>query len=116
MSAIDRFAERARSVERIIVLPEGQDPRVVVAANKAVDKKVVKKIIVLGTEAEISAARKEAGITERKFETLDYMASELLRQFADQMYEMRKAKGVTPEKALAMVSSRIYFAAMMCKN
>ena len=116
MSAIDRFAERARTVARTIVLPEGQDPRVVIAANKAVDEKVVKNIIVLGTEAEISAACAEAGITERKFETLDYMASDLLQKFADQMYEMRKAKGVTPEKALAMVSSRIYFAAMMCKN
>ena len=116
MSAIDRFAERARSVARTIVLPEGQDYRVVIAANKAIEEKVAAKIIVLGTEAEIAAACAEAKITERKFECLDYMASDLLQKFADQMYEMRKAKGVTPEKALAMVSSRIYFAAMMCKN
>ncbi|MCI5779512.1 MAG: phosphate acetyltransferase [Lentisphaeria bacterium] len=116
MSAIEKFAARARSVSRTIVLPEGQDPRVVAAANKAVEEKVVAKIIVLGTEAEISAACKQAGIAERKFECLDYMASDLLKKFADQMYELRKAKGVTPEKALAMVSSRIYFGAMMCRN
>ena len=36
MSAIDTFAARARSVSRTIVLPEGQDHRVVAAANKAV--------------------------------------------------------------------------------
>ena len=36
MSAIDRFAERARSVARTIVLPEGQDYRVVIAANTAI--------------------------------------------------------------------------------
>ena len=116
MSAIELFAERARSVARTIVLPEGQDPRVVIAANKAVDNKVVAKVIVLGTEAEIAEACKNAGITERKFEALDYMASPLLKEFADEMYEMRKAKGVTPEKALAMVSSRIYFGAMMCRR
>ena len=56
MSAIDKFAERARSVSRSIVLPEGQDPRVVIAANMAVEQKVVSKIVVLGTEAEISEA------------------------------------------------------------
>ena len=56
MSAIEKFAERARSVSRTIVLPEGQDPRVIIAANKAVEEKVVGRIIVLGTEAEISAA------------------------------------------------------------
>ena len=50
MSAIEKFAERARTVSRTIVLPEGQDPRVVKAANMAVEKKVVGKIIVLGTE------------------------------------------------------------------
>ena len=107
MSAIEKFAARARQVERTIVLPEGQDPRVVVAANKALAEKVVKKIIVIGTEAEISAACAKAGITERNFECLDHTTSPLLQEFADEMYEMRKAKGVTPEKALAMVSSRI---------
>ena len=116
MSAIEVFAQRARSVERTIVLPEGQDPRVVIAANKAVEEKVVKKIIVLGTEEEISAACASAGVAERKFETMDYMASDLLQDFASEMYEMRKAKGVTPEKALAMVSNRIYFGAMMCRR
>ena len=116
MSAIDKFVDRARSVARTIVLPEGQDYRVVIAANKAIEEKVAARIIVLGTEAEISAACAEAKITERKFECLDYMASDLLAKFADQMYEMRKAKGVTPETALQMVSNRIYFGAMMCRN
>ena len=42
MSAIEKFAERARSVSRTIVLPEGQDPRVVVAANKAMADKALR--------------------------------------------------------------------------
>ena len=116
MSAIDKFVERARSVSRTIVLPEGQDPRVIIAANKAIAEKVAGRIIVLGTEAEIAAACAEAKVTERNFETLDYLASAELQKFADEMYEMRKAKGVTPEKALKMVSNRIYFGAMMCRN
>ena len=116
MSAIDKFVDRARSVARTIVLPEGQDYRVIIAANKAIEEKVAAKVIVLGTEAEIAAACAEAKVTERKFDTLDYLASAELKQFADEMYEMRKAKGVTPEKALQMVSNRIYFGAMMCRN
>ena len=59
MSAIDTFAARARSVSRTIVLPEGQDPRVVVAAEKALAEKVVGRIIVLGSDAEIDAAIEE---------------------------------------------------------
>ena len=116
MSAIDKFVDLARSVARTIVLPEGQDPRVIIAANKAIEEKVAAKIIVLGTEAEIAAACADAKVTERKFDTMDYLASAELQQFANEMYEMRKAKGVTPEKALQMVSNRIYFGAMMCRN
>jgi len=116
MSAIEKFAERARTVSRTIVLPEGQDPRVVKAANMAVDKKVVGKIIVLGTEEEISKACAEAGIAERKFECLDYMKSPLFEDFAQELYEMRKAKGLEIEKARKMMSSRIYFGAMMCRR
>ena len=116
MSAIEKFAQRARSVARTIVLPEGQDPRVVAAADKAMTEKVVGKIIVLGTEKEISEACAKAGITTRKFDCLDYMASPLLQEYANQLYEKRKAKGLEPDKALKMMSSRIYFGAMMCKN
>ena len=116
MSAIEKFAERARTVSRTIVLPEGQDPRVVKAANMAVEKKVVGKIIVLGTEEEISKACAEAGIAERKFECLDYLKSPLFEDFAQELYEMRKAKGLEIEKARKMMSSRIYFGAMMCRR
>jgi len=116
MSAIENFADRARTVARTIVLPEGQDHRVITAAVKAVNEKVVSKIIVLGSEAEIAAACETAGVSERNFECIDYMNSPLLQEFADEMYEMRKAKGVTPEKALKMVSNRIYFGAMMCRR
>ena len=116
MSVIEKFADRARSVERTIVLPEGQDPRVVAAAKMAIEKKVVKKIIVLGTEAEIAASCAKAGITERPFECLDYLASPLFEEFAQELYEMRKAKGLEIEKARKMISSRIYFGAMMCRR
>ena len=116
MSVIEKFADRARSVERTIVLPEGQDPRVVAAAKMALEKKVVKKIIVLGTEAEIAASCAKVGITERSFECLDYLASPLFEEFAQELYEMRKAKGLEIEKARKMMSSRIYFGAMMCRR
>ena len=116
MAVLDTLLERARSAAKTIVLPEGQDVRVVVAANKAVEKQAARRIIVLGSEEEIAASCKEGGITERKFETIDYLNSELLADFAGEFYEMRKAKGMTLEKAASMMKSRIYFGAMMCRR
>ncbi|MBQ9788328.1 MAG: phosphate acetyltransferase [Lentisphaeria bacterium] len=116
MSAIDSFVARAKELGKSIVLPEGQDPRVVAAANMAIENGVVKKVIVLGTEAEIAAACAKAGITERKFEQLDYLASAEFAVYANELYEKRKAKGLTIEKATAMMQSRIYYGAMMSKH
>ena len=116
MSVLDTLNARARSVQKTVVLPEGQDPRVITAANKAMDLGIAAKIIVLGSEAEIAAACKEAGVTERKFETIDYLNSDLYNAFVEEFTEMRKAKGMTPEKAAATMKSRIYFGAMMCRK
>ena len=62
MSILNTLVERARKGAKVIVLPEGQDARVVAAANKAVDEKVVTKAIVLGSEAEIAEACAKAGV------------------------------------------------------
>ena len=116
MSVLDTLNARARSAQKTVVLPEGQDPRVVTAANKAMELGIAARIIVLGSEAEIAAACKEAGVTERKFETIDYLNSDLFNAFVEEFTEMRKAKGMTPEKAAATMKSRIYFGAMMCRK
>lgn len=116
MSAIDKLVQRARTLGKATVLPEGQDPRVVVAANKALASGVAKRVIVLGTEAEIAEACAQGGVTERKFECLDYLASAEFPKFVVEFTEMRKAKGMTPEKAEQMMRSRIYFGSMMVRN
>ncbi len=116
MSAIEMFENRAKAMPKAIVLPEGQDKRVVAAANKAVEKGIVSRVIVLGSEAEIAGACAEAGVTERKFESLDYLNSPLFKEFADEFCEMRKSKGMTPEKAEAAMRNRIYFGAMMSRR
>ncbi len=116
MAVLETLEARAKANLKVIVLPEGQDPRVVVAANEAMEKKVVAKVIVLGSEEEIAKACKEGGVAEKKFESLDYLKSDLFGKYVEQFTEMRKAKGMTPEKAEAAMKSRIYFGAMMCRN
>ena len=118
MSVLPLLIERAKAAAKTIVLPEGQDPRVISAACKALKLGVAKKVIVLGTEAEISAAAAKAGVTERPFEAIDYLASPLLQQFADEFGAMRAKKGkpIPPEKAVATMKSRIYFGAMMVSH
>lgn len=116
MSALAQLVERARKAQKVIVLPEGQDPRVIAAANAAMRDGIAKEIVVLGSEAEIAAAAAGANETERRFTAVDYLAAPEFAVYANELYEMRKAKGLTPEKAADMLKNRIYYGAMMTRN
>ena len=116
MSAVDLFVERARRGGKKLVLPEGQDPRVVAAANMIVEKKVAVEVTVLGSEAEIAASCEKAGVTERKFQCLDYLNCDFFEQYAEQFKEIRKKKNITIEQAREAISDRIFFGALMTRN
>lgn len=116
MSATELFVSRAVAAAKTLVLPEGQDPRVVAAANMIVENKVAAKVIVLGSEEEISKACAQVNLTERKFESIDYLASDLFPKFCEEFFRMREKKGMTLEKANDVLKSRIYFGSMMVRN
>ena len=121
MSAIDIFVEKSKALGKTIVLPEGQDARVVAAANRAMEDGIVGKVVVLGSEAEIAAACKDAGITERKFEQIDYLNAPEMEAYTQQLFEKRRAKDkpgkeTTIDQIVKMMQSRIYYGAMMTSN
>ena len=116
MSAIDLFIAKAQTADKKLVLPEGQDPRVVIAANKIIEAGVATQVIVLGTEAEISASCEEAGISERKFDSLDHIKCEYFEEYAAQYKELRKKRNISIELARTAVENRIFFGALMARN
>jgi len=106
---------RAQAANATIVLPEGQDPRVIIAAVKAAETKLCTPVV-LGTPDEIAAAEAQAGVTlaSAGVKAVDYTTSDLLPTLAAAFHEKRKAKGMTEEEALAtMKGKRLYFGAMM---
>jgi len=115
MAIIDAFIKKAQQADGKIVLPEGQDPRVVTAANKITEENVA-EVIVLGTPEEIADSCKEAGITEQKFTALDHTTSDLLTPYAEEFCEIRKKKNLSMEKSLTYMQNRIFFGAMMVKK
>lgn len=116
MFAIDMFVKKARSCRKTLVFPEGQDPRVVTAANMVVENGVAASVTVLGSEDEIANSCKHAGIRERKFASLDHLQSREFNAFAAQFAEIRKKKGITIEQAREAVSNRVFFGSLMTRN
>lgn len=120
MSIIDAIIEKAKSVDKKLVLPEGQDPRVVTAAQRLVAEDVC-KVLVLGSEEEITASCKEAGIETPNFETEDPATSPRVEEFANNLIEIRKKKdeGKDPAevkaKYLKLMANRLYYANMLTR-
>lgn len=115
MPIIDKLIEKAQEADGKIVLPEGHDPRVVIAANKIIEQNVA-EVVVLGTSEEIAESCEKAGITELKFESLDHTTSDLLTPYAEEFCEIRKKKNMTMDKALTYMQDRIFFGCMMVRK
>lgn len=116
MSAIDSFVKRAQSANKTLVLPEGQDPRVVAAANMIVENRVASKVTVIGTPEEIDKACADAGVTERKFEVLNHLECDFFEEYSAQFCEMRKKKNLSMDQAREAMKNRVFFGAMMTRN
>lgn len=113
MGFIEKIKERARSNIRTIVLPEGTEPRIIRAARIATDEKIA-NVILLGNEEEIKKSIPWMDLSGIKF--LDHFKSEKAEEYANQLYELRKEKGVTIERARELVKEGSYFGVMMVYN
>ena len=98
MSAIDKIKAKAKSKVMHIVLPEGTEPRTVQATRKITDQGIA-KVTLLGNPDEVKKVAAETGTDLTGVEIIDPKTSEKSAAYASLLYELRKAKGMTPEQA-----------------
>ena len=111
-SIVDDLKKRAGEKKRRIVLCEGEDQRVVEAALRCVEDEVA-SIVLLGNAEQIKARNPEADFTG--IEIIDPVQSPKLEEYANLLYELRKAKGMTEEQAKEQAKDATFFGALMLK-
>lgn len=109
-SFLETMLARAKADRQTIVLPEGDDERTLAAAERILADDVA-DLVILG-DAEAIAAAPYALDGAR---VIDPRTSELREGYADALYELRRAKGMTPDQALALMDDVLYFGVMMVK-
>lgn len=116
MTFIDAMKEKARKDIKNIVLPEADDVRVLKATEMVLNEGFA-NIILIGDTDEIKNLAKENNINIDGVQIINPLTSTKLRKYSDDLYELRKAKGMTIEQAqeLLKTNSR-YFATMMVKS
>lgn len=106
---------RAKQHYKTIVLPEGEDLRVLKAAH-IINKDKICKIIILGDEAQIKADFAKNGWDLTGIELINPATSPRLEEYASLLFELRKSKGMTEEEAKKTALIPNYFGTLMIKS
>lgn len=95
----------AKADKKTIVLPEGEDQRTIDAARTIVSEGIA-NLVILGDPSSIDVE----GV-----QVIDPATAPNRQAYADAFYELRKAKGVTPEQAYEQMADATYYGTMMVK-
>jgi phosphate acetyltransferase len=109
-----QLVKRAKSMRRHIVLPEGDDDRILRAAARLISQDLV-ELTILGDPAEIGIAIKRLGLNLdlNAFHIIDPKNSIHYDDYVETLYELRKNKNVNEEMARDMMTDVSYFGTMM---
>jgi len=115
MNAVERIKERARKNPRRVVLPEGTEPRTILAAKKLVEEKLA-TVTLLGEKDEIENLAREHKLDLDRINVIEPRDAADLDEFAHELYELRKSKGMSESEARAIMKGELYYGAMMVRK
>lgn len=114
MKLMTKIMDTAKANRKRIVLPEGNEPRTIVAVKEINDLQIAYPILI-GNEEEILKKANELGVNLEGIEIIDPEKSEHIDKYIEAFYELRKNKGMTMTKAEKIVRDPLYFGTMMVK-
>jgi len=104
----------AKSAKKHIVLPEGNDDRILKAAARLISQEIV-KLTILGDATEINASIKRLGLSidPNAINIINPVSSALYEPYVQTLYELRKNKNLNIEMARDLMTDVSYFGTMM---
>jgi phosphate acetyltransferase len=112
MQLLNKLVNRARAMPQRIVLPEGEDARVIAAASQ-IAREGFAHVTLLGRKSLIQAQSQDKNIALDGVKIVDPSSSERLDAYAQIYHERRRAKGVSLDEADATARKPLYFAQLM---
>ncbi|MDF2632440.1 MAG: phosphate acetyltransferase [Caproiciproducens sp.] len=113
MDFLESVIERAKQNRKTIVLPESNDLRTIQAAAMILEKQIA-NVVLVGDEEEIAKLAGNLDISKAKI--VNPLTSPKREEYVNAFYELRKAKGITPEQAAKIMQDNVFYAVMMVKK
>ncbi|MFV0495258.1 phosphate acetyltransferase [Mycobacterium sp.] len=110
-----QLQQRARADRKRIVLPEGDDDRILRSAGRLLRRSVA-DLTILGDEVRVRARAAELGVSLDAATVIDPGISELRDGFAEQYADLRRSKGITIDHAREILNDATYFGTMLVYN
>jgi phosphate acetyltransferase len=105
--------EKAKKNPKIIVLPEGEEPRMIKAAETIINEGFA-SLILLGREESIKSKARELGVElPDEVKIINPKDSKKLKEYAESYYQLRKNKGMSSDEAYQLLENPLYFGALM---
>ena len=115
MGLIEQIIEKAQSCKQRIVLPEGDEPRTLQAADRIIADNIA-DVILIGPAQKIADMAAEYSLKNiDKARVIDPKANPDKQRYAEMLYELRKSKGMTMEQAEALAENFMYLGILMVK-
>lgn len=115
MSFIDEIKQRAKNDIKTIVLPEAEDIRVLEATQEVLKEKYA-KIVLIGNKEVIQKKAEENNLDIETATIIEPLKSEKYDEYVNLLYDLRKNKGMTIEKAKELVKDPVYYGMLMVKD
>ena len=109
-----QIVKRAKEHKKHIVLPEGDDDRILLAADALVKQNVV-DLTILGNRESVQAALKRLNISMdlEKVKIINPASSDRFQEYVETLVELRKSKNLSMEMARDLMQDVSYFGTMM---
>lgn len=115
MSFIEEIKKRAKQEIKTIVLPEAEDIRILQATEIALKEKYA-NIVLIGNKEKILEKAKTNKVDIEGAKIIEPEKSQDYEKYVNLLYELRKAKGMTIEKAKELVLNPVYYGMLMVKD
>lgn len=115
MEIIKQFRELAKANVKTIVLPEGEEERVIKAAEFLNNEKLVKPILI-GNPERINEIAGKLNVDLTTIEIMNPEYSPYDEEWSNKFYELRKHKNITKEDASAALKNALFFGAFVVRE
>ncbi len=116
MTLVEQIIARAKANKQRIVLPEAEEERTLKAADQVLADDIA-DLILIGNPTKVQALCEKFGLTHiGKATLIDPENNPKAEEYAEKLYELRKNKGLTIEKARELVKNPLYLGCMIIKT